>query len=459
MKTLFDTIKEESKEPNKAIETLFKFLEDSKTETVKLAEEIGKIPDKTVNVNINTQVNGTSKAVSDVQKDLDSLMPANFGVEGPGISRTESSKLGSEGPMPDSRSWTDKTKDYLSDVWESVNTPDKVWGQFKDAGNYIADSFSTAMKDMEVGEIIGKGLQMVLSGKQGAVSAVSAIGDALLPGIGGAISQLINLGPEGAKAMIQEFATSLPEVVVTLVESLAASADVIVESLIDSLLIRGGLERIVVALIQAIPRVAYKLVESKVRGLYDAIVAIGERFGLATFRELKTPEWVANFRDYIKGLTTIPEWVSKLQIKTPPWLEDFVEAVRKLTEYKGPNIGSGGGVRIEGGNLKIGNSSVGSDGVTIGGTQILAKGGVVPLYAANGAFVPRGTDTVPAMLTPGERVLTVQQNQSFEQLPMILAELVSVLSSPMTTETSIEIDGNRLADVILQLNRRNARVA
>ncbi len=35
----------------------------------------------------------------------------------------------------------------------------------------------------------------------------------------------------------------------------------------------------------------------------------------------------------------------------------------------------------------------------------LAEGGMVPLYAASGKFVPRGTDTVPAMLTPGEFVV------------------------------------------------------
>lgn len=40
-----------------------------------------------------------------------------------------------------------------------------------------------------------------------------------------------------------------------------------------------------------------------------------------------------------------------------------------------------------------------------GGATPFAKGGIVkPIYAANG-FVPKGTDTVPAMLTPGEMVL------------------------------------------------------
>jgi hypothetical protein len=42
-----------------------------------------------------------------------------------------------------------------------------------------------------------------------------------------------------------------------------------------------------------------------------------------------------------------------------------------------------------------------------------AKGGIV--YAAGGWMRPQGTDTVPAMLTPGERVLTVQDTRTFER--------------------------------------------
>jgi hypothetical protein len=44
------------------------------------------------------------------------------------------------------------------------------------------------------------------------------------------------------------------------------------------------------------------------------------------------------------------------------------------------------------------------------GATGFARGGIVPaapqlVYAASGAFIPRGTDTVPAMLTPGEAVI------------------------------------------------------
>jgi hypothetical protein len=45
----------------------------------------------------------------------------------------------------------------------------------------------------------------------------------------------------------------------------------------------------------------------------------------------------------------------------------------------------------------------------IGGVPVFATGGVVPQYLASGGFGPRGTDTVPAWLTPGEMVLNKTQ--------------------------------------------------
>ena len=47
-----------------------------------------------------------------------------------------------------------------------------------------------------------------------------------------------------------------------------------------------------------------------------------------------------------------------------------------------------------------------------GATDYKAGGGVV---YAGGGFVPHGTDTVPAMLTPGERVLTTSENRAYER--------------------------------------------
>src|ERR1051326_2309182 len=58
-----------------------------------------------------------------------------------------------------------------------------------------------------------------------------------------------------------------------------------------------------------------------------------------------------------------------------------------------------------------------------GGAETYAMGGLVraakipaQYFAAGGwPWIPKGTDTVPAMLTPGERVLSVAQNRAFER--------------------------------------------
>ena len=51
-------------------------------------------------------------------------------------------------------------------------------------------------------------------------------------------------------------------------------------------------------------------------------------------------------------------------------------------------------------------------GMPAGGGEGYARGGVA--YAAQG-WMARGTDTIPAMLTPGERVLSVAQNYDYER--------------------------------------------
>jgi TP901 family phage tail tape measure protein len=57
--------------------------------------------------------------------------------------------------------------------------------------------------------------------------------------------------------------------------------------------------------------------------------------------------------------------------------------------------------------------------------------GVAPIYAATGGVIglhpgsPRGTDTEPAWLTPGERVLSVAQNRQYERLATLLRPLTA----------------------------------
>ena len=100
-----------------------------------------------------------------------------------------------------------------------------------------------------------------------------------------------------------------------------------------------------------------------------------------------------------------------------------------------------------------------------------SKGGIVPAYAADGMFVPRGTDTVPAMLTPGEMVIprdmvgelgaflsaTNQGTGGTDQA--MLAAILAAVQAPMTVTAEAKVNQSAFADIILQLNRQNARLS
>jgi len=90
--------------------------------------------------------------------------------------------------------------------------------------------------------------------------------------------------------------------------------------------------------------------------------------------------------------------------------------------------------------------------VTAQGVRYLAAGG--PL------FQPRGTDTIPAMLTPGERVLSVDQNRSFEavleRLAMMQRSVAPPSRSPFLLAPSIGTSASREATDSMLLARAAA---
>jgi hypothetical protein len=74
--------------------------------------------------------------------------------------------------------------------------------------------------------------------------------------------------------------------------------------------------------------------------------------------------------------------------------------------------------------------------VVSSGVQFLAKGGKT-------GFTPRGSDTIPAMLTPGERVLSVSQNRNYERSE-VLNIPVNIDGTPIV-ELIIKRIGNRIS--------------
>jgi hypothetical protein len=125
-----------------------------------------------------------------------------------------------------------------------------------------------------------------------------------------------------------------------------------------------------------------------------------------------------------------------------------LNALKDAVDKVGGVTGSGGGSGIVSETL----SNIG-----------FASGGVVP-------GVISGVDKVPAMLTPGELVVprdlvgalgSFLENQSggaSGQDTAILMAILQAVQAPIAVNSSVQVNQSAFADIMLQLNRQNARV-
>jgi len=146
---------------------------------------------------------------------------------------------------------------------------------------------------------------------------------------------------------------------------------------------------------------------------------------------------------------SLPEFAFP-EIPTPAWLVQFQDTVNKLVGFELP--GAGGAV---GGGKK--GPVTGIKG------SPLAKGGLIPPGFPN--------DTFPARMTSGElaippgpvdqlvRFLDDQERGGNKLLAGLLAQILAAVSQPVTAKATAELNGRALADIILQLDRRGARLS
>jgi hypothetical protein len=80
-----------------------------------------------------------------------------------------------------------------------------------------------------------------------------------------------------------------------------------------------------------------------------------------------------------------------------------------------------------------------------------ASGGIVPEYYADGGFARRGTDTVPAMLTPGELILNKAQQRN-------LANGMGGITVNITGTFLSEDAAERVGDMIVQRFQRHTLI-
>ncbi len=379
-----------------------------------------------------------------------------------------------------------------------------------------------ALDSKEIGASVVGGIGLALKGKAGAIDAVSqtfaGIGDAILPGIGGAVgglAQLLAQGPEATKKFIKEFINSIPDII----QAIAESIPVVVEVFVDTMVNRGGAARIGIAIAKAMAGQAIfarlgeqifgksgdelaKVIQSGAteyaKETQDSFTQAIQSFGptmASGLQDLGTTlvESFQGFDDLFNNaldgfvdnlasefgyfFSTLGSSLFTFVASFPIALVNGVaEAVRTIFTGFDPLIGAlrslqsavekAGGVAGKGG----GQGLIAEGAAKLGKALGFAQGGIVPLYAASGAFVPKGTDTVPAMLTPGELVvprdmvgelgsfLSMQNGNSNTSDTAMIAAILSAVQAPIVVKTEAKVNQNAFADIILQLNRQNARM-
>lgn len=465
----------------------------------------------------------------------------------------------------------DKQKQFLQSVFENPfgDLAARLQDQIARAIQYVktGQDIGTPFKEGEIAASISGGINLALQGKQGAVKAVSAIGEAIgqsfgIPGMG-AITELLARGPEETKKFIKEFINSIPDIV----QAIAESIPVVVETFVDVMVNKGGAVRIGIAIAKAMAgqaiwaRLGQEIFGKSGNEIGDAIksgsaefasntkdsftqfitefgptiIRTGKLFGRDIQDSIKQAQasWGPIIkRGFDEFITTIADFISSfgpalekfivdfptaiynglvglfkalgeavigpLQAVFSPLQEAFyslqnavspltqainnlVDPIERLISAMSGGKGGGKGVVAEFFNgLGDAIDRAGGKPITQGAATVestvrqevnkvlgLRRGGVV--YAADG-FTPRGTDTVPAMLTPGEMViprdmvgelagyLARQSPDNASSTDAMLASIMTSLQSPIVVKTEAKVNQQAFADIILQLNRQNARL-
>jgi len=358
---------------------------------------------------------------------------------------------------------------------------DDVQKSASDPFSALANGVNTSSGGQLAGVAVGI-TSSILQGAQGATKAVAqtlgALADSIIPGIGGAVAGLAELlarGPEATKQSIREFVKAVPDVIIAIAESIP----VVVEVFVDSMINRGGAVRIGVAIAKAMlfvpvwerigQEISNGFKQLDFTGARDAIIE-----GLSTFREaaLQFANTIGeSLRNFFSGLfQPLEDAIRPLTNAVNGLLQPIADLIAALKGGKG----GGSGLINEALGGKGGGSGViaetfGRIGNGNGGLKF-SKGGVVPKYAAMG-FQPKGVDVVPAMVQPGELIVSKDTNTqladflsknsggSDQATLAMLAQILATVSQPVVVKTEAKVNQSAFADIIVQLNRQNARLS
>jgi hypothetical protein len=381
----------------------------------------------------------------------------------------------------------------------------------------------TPFTEDEVAASVVGGLNMALKGKAGAVDLVSktlgGIADTIIPGIGGAVAglgQLLAQGPEATKQFIKDFIKAIPDII----QAISESIPVVVEALVDTLIFQGGAYKIGLAIAKAMvgqpiwAKLSEEIFGKSGEELGQVIEDGAKEQGKAAkdaFTQFFTqlgPTLVKGFEGFGREIENAFEgFPDRFREATDSFFSGFGEALSDFFSGIGPALGQflsdlgpaifnalaglfeeiveplanvfdplleaisplTDGVRTLADIIENSGNLFGKGGGRglLAETFGFAKGGIV--YAQRGTLA-KGTDTVPAMLTPGELVvprdmvgelgafLTKQNQGGNGSDSAMLAAIYNEISKPIVVQTEAKVNQSAFADIILQLNRQNARL-
>lgn len=355
----------------------------------------------------------------------------------------------------------------------------------------------------QVSSIIGN----IQKGAEGAGEAVSqvfgAVADSFLPGIGSAVSSIagfLQQSPDQIREQIKAFAEAIPDIILSIVDNI----DVLIVALIEAVpdLIVGIIEnlpQIIEALITLLPRVAVALVQLIVQGvprIVEAFVEFIEQ-GLPGAFENVGQFFEAGLQDGLNGFNTALETafpgiseqvekevgnINRIAVKTREFFggvftqlrDKFVEigdflarpfqdAARQASEFfTVENLGLDGiGFELQKSLDKIEaffrklSDTLSFGGGGDGGGAGQGKGAVREFFGFQSGGIVPGSNTLDQTLiraTPGELVVPTSLTQQ-------LARFLNSEGQSAPQPVQINVGGERLADVLLDLNQRGFRTA
>lgn len=383
---------------------------------------------------------------------------------------------------------TQNIHDLLIDGSDTANA--EILRRSKEAGKNIGGALASG---------IGQG------GVEGARSFISgttaAIAEAFLPGFGAAIGQVVQFlsaDPEVFKAQIKAFVEGVPDVIDAIVENIPTLILVLAENsgeIITAII--SNIPRLIIALVNAIPAVAEALIKELTDGIKFQIDALNlASISLGNF----TTNLNAAADGFQDGVFAAGQALSSdlkgasagftkgLNEGLPNVMQGFGTGFKSATDKFGTEMANVGksvlnsfstagklfiDSIVQAGQRFVDKITPGGGG---GGKGGVFGGKVVPGVLASGGTIPAGfnNDTFAAFLSSGELVIPtddVTRLRAFlDSQPAaaggdgegiataLLSQILQVLQQPQQVSTAINIDGDRLANAILNLNRRNARL-